>query len=293
MFCAKCGSQVPDGATFCAKCGNPMGQAAPAQQPVQPAQPAQQPVQQPVQQYAQPTQPVQQYAQPVQPYAQQPMQYAPAAPSAGALAAQKMFGNFLKNAGDVFTGKGERALDRAAKSDGLEWIISLGLAFLFFSLSFAFTAPQFVLGLFRIMGMGNTGIGQFYRSFANYAGCWGTNMLVACFSMGVTFAALFLLVKVIYKKNVSLFQVLNVWGVAALPLCVAYILNMFIGFIWWPFALITLLVAATMSGLLLCMGIRKLCGEDRKPLYGMVGLSAAVIILSLLFGIAMYAALVF
>jgi hypothetical protein len=194
---------------------------------------------------------------------------------------------------DLFTGKGEQALERAAKSNGLEWIISLAAAFLFFSLSFAFTFPQFYLGLFRIMGAGNSPISLFYQRIANYAACWGTNLLVGLFSMGVTFGALFLLVKVIYKKNVGLFQLLNVWGMAAMPLCVAYVLNMVVGFIWWPFPLIILMVAAVMSGLLLCMGIRKLCDEDRKPLYGMVGLSAAVITLSFLFGIAMYAALIF
>ena len=72
-FCTKCGTQLPDGATFCTTCGAALEQAAPAPAP----QPQMQPQMQPQQPQMQPQQPQMQQPQMQQPqYQQMPQQFA-------------------------------------------------------------------------------------------------------------------------------------------------------------------------------------------------------------------------
>ena len=88
------------------------------------------------------------------------------------------------------------------------------------------------------------------------------------------------------KKDVKLFSVFNMVAVAALPLTCVYLVNMLLGLIWIPLAIMLSLCALIASLILLFNGFQKLVAFDKRPTITFVAcVSVVVAVIVLVVGI--------
>ena len=252
-FCKFCGNKLEPGALFCPKCGNKLDGTAPAKQA-----------------------------------------------SAGQ---PQIISETLGTLKTFVTKSPDAAVSRAAKSTGLSWTIFGGLSILAFMFALPTNIHQFLyntaMSVFRKTmnaagALGNIpgnymsqvrsgvrqGIGQIHN--------WGLgllwSLLIGAFVFfGLSFA-IFGAIKLIHKKDVKLFSVFNMVSVAALPLTCVYLLNLLIGLIWVPLAMILTACAAILSLILLFNGFQKLAAFDKRPTLTFVGCVCAVVVVIGLIG---------
>ncbi len=255
MFCPNCGKNLPDNAMFCDGCGTRLA-AAPAQAPVQPQAPvyAQPPVQAPVQ----PQAPVYNQAPvqaPVQPQA--PVQaQAPAPVYAPAKQPNPMLDNAIGAIKGFFSKNPGEAVEKAGKSNGLEWLILFGITALL-NMLYCALSPIHYSGDFDALGL--------------VSGLLSSGVWFFGISIGVL-----LLFKLLYKQDVALPNIFNMTAVAMLPLGGAYLLNIIFGFVWSGFTNTFASVALIAFALLLYLGLQKLGHTDSTLLMGLLVVFAAV-----------------
>jgi len=176
-----------------------------------------------------------------------------------AAAVPPIFTDTLESIKTFFTKGPEKAVENAANNKGLSWIIFSSVAVIFFMFAYAI-ARRYRFGINLLYGFLRGGI----------------------FFFGVS-ALIFLALKVIHKKDVHIFNVFNVAGVAAIPIICASLLNMVFTLI--PYiALDSMLFAAAniLSLLLLYAGIKGMVESKKSILLTVaacVAITAAVIIL--------------
>ena len=253
MFCKNCGKELANDAKFCDACGATM--AAPAvETPVQQA-----PVQQvPVQQV-----PVQQV--PVQPQ----VVYVTKAPN-------PMITNFvdvIKN----FWANPVAAIGKAAKSVTHEWVLLALIGIIAYALGTAVVGVELANYL---LGALSAIVGEIFPFF----GIFGVGLLVGAAAYFATAAGLWILVSMVFKKQATFIQSLNMTAVAALPLAAIHILNMLFGLIYAPITFALFIVALIMSVVLLYTGTQKFDKLDKSPFYGFSIVLAIVVIVSMLLG---------
>ena len=203
---------------------------------------------------------------------------APAAPGTGSV----VFKDFLGMVKGFFSKDVMKTVGVEAKSTGKEWIVALALSVLMFALSTTLNVIELVGSTgFKLMGYMGAGFFKFF----------GFGLLVALITAGATFGAVYLLMAVFMKKKVSPMAVLNLVGVATLPLTVCQIVNMLLGLIWFPLVIVTSIVAVIMSILMLYVGVQKMEKLDKSPFYPFVLVLALVIIVAALFGYLLYKSL--
>ena len=183
---------------------------------------------------------------------------APAANSNNTASVPPIFTETLGSIQTFFTKGPEKAVEDAANTKGLSWIIFSCAAIIFYMFAYA-------IGSFR----------------------FGRNLLYGFFRGGIFFfgvgALLFLALKVILKKDIHIFNVFNVVGVASIPIICVSLVNMVFTLI--PYiALDSMLFAAAniLSLLLLYAGIKSMAESDKSVLLTVaacVAIVAAVIIL--------------
>lgn len=208
MFCQKCGAQLADGSSFCVSCG---AQQVPQQAAPQQAAP---------QQAAAPT-----FAQ----------YNGNTAPSAFGIYIKKVLGNFL----GIFSNPSD-TLNNAASEKAPIWLTFFG--------------ALLILGWSSIMALVQ-GVGVWYTEELGMMGEDGVSFgLVLLFSMIVIVVPFFLKAAITWllatqgaRINAPFTAVLNMVAVAEIPMIVALFLASFTCFIWYPLALVFLIIGAAMS----------------------------------------------
>lgn len=190
------------------------------------------------------------------------------APAATNEAWNKMFAGFLSVLKGMFSKDAVKTVGAAAKSTGLEWILLLSLSVLSFSFALAVNIKQ-MLGAFS--------------GFLSFGKMFGANLVIGLVTAAVVVFALWIIIKFIFKKDVSLMAVLNMVGAATVPLTVCYIANMILGLIWAPIVLIASVIALIMTILLLYVGFQKLDKLETSPFYAFnLGMLVVVIAAALI-----------
>ncbi|MBQ8359913.1 MAG: zinc ribbon domain-containing protein [Oscillospiraceae bacterium] len=220
-------------------------------------------------------------------------QAAPAsAPVATAVAKPSAFmqllNSFLAILKGLFTPNVVKVVGEQAKNTGLEWVFGIALSVL----SFAFALPVNMLeGLRQLIA---DAVGAKYASEAMkhidfpFFGMFGSSLLVAILTLGALVAGLWLLTKLVAKKQVPWTCVLNMVATATLPLSLCYIANMLLGLIWVPLCIVVSVVALFMTMILLYAGFQKLEKPESSPFYPYTALVAVVVIVALLMSYLLY-----
>ncbi len=283
MYCGNCGNVIADDARFCVHCGATVAPAAPVQ-PVQPEQ------------YVQQVQP-EQYVQPVQQVQPAPVYVQPKPEN-------PMFKNFLSRIKGFFSSQITKELGAAAKSQTMEWILFAVLSVLSFAFAMTIGMRSMVGSLIRSLlgtvmesagGLGAMmgGVaGQASNFMVNLLLNFGLTLLVSIVVAGFTYVAVsmitWLIVSMMYKKNVTIPAVLNMVGYASIPLTIISLLNILVGLIWAPLALILYIVAVIMSVVLLYVGIQKLDKFEVTPYFGFALVVLATVVVAALVGGILY-----
>ena len=252
-FCPKCGNKLEPGAAFCPKCGNKLDGSAPKK----------------------------------------------------AVGDSGLIGETLGTLKTFVSKSPDAAVGRAAKSTGLSWTIFGGLSILAFMFALPTNIHQFlystVMGTVRKMA---GAIPSSYMSQARSAARqgikqihnWGLGLLwsflIGAFVFfGLSFA-IYAAIKFIHKKDVKLFSVFNMVSVAALPLTCVYIVNLLIGLIWVPIAMILTGCAAVLTLILLFNGFQKLVAFEKRPTLTFAGcVGCMIVIVGIIAGIIISAKL--
>lgn len=210
-------------------------------------------------------------------------QAAPAsAPVATAVAQPSVFmvllNKFLAIFKSLFTPNVVKVVGEQSKNTGLEWVFGIALSVL----SFAFAMPVNILQTVSQMTDGAANDEFPFFSF------FGASILVAILVLGAVVAGLWLLTKLVAKKNVPWPCVLNMVATATLPLSLCYIANMLLGLIWWSLPVLVSIVALFMTGLLLYAGFQKLEKPEVSPFYPFAVFLLAVVVIALVFSTLLY-----
>ncbi len=245
-ICPVCQAECADDAVFCNKCGFNFSQAgAPAQQPSF----------------------CQNCGRPLDPGTT----FCPgcgAKADGSALSGTNPFSDLGTTFTTLFKKGPQAAVNEAAGSKGLSWIIFAAAAIIMFMFAVALNIQQFFyFGAQRAFGSEEL---KFLKTVVKPL--WGYSFglgilfsfLVAAIGFFGIAATVYVVSKVILKKNVNFMSVLNMVGVASLPVaCVAF-LNMLIGFIWAPLTVITMGAALVYSFALMYNGAQKFTEGDAK-----------------------------
>lgn len=179
-----------------------------------------------------------------------------------------MFENFVKRIKGFFSLNAVKTVGEAAQSTGMEWLLLAGMAILAYTLAFAANIGQLVssmFGSFLSDGMYNFGWGLVF------------GFLFGSITYFLMSALIFLIVKVIYKKQVSIIKVFNMVAVASMPLACVYTLNILCGFVWMPLVVIFSVSGLVATSILLYAGMQKLAKFETSPFLAYVCIWSIVV----------------
>ena len=257
MFCSKCGNTLPENAKFCDKCGTPVPNTA-EQSPITNTAPMQSVASDAAQ--SQPNTngtPIQNVANNVaQPFVN--TNVAPVQNVANNTPMNVMLQNFLATIKGFFSKDTVKTVANASKSTGLEWLLMMLSCSLLFAFSLAFGVKQILSSL--LLDMLPIRIFNFGIWFL-----WG--LIIGVGSFFLLSLAMFLLTKIIFKIEVKIQNIFNLVATACLPLGVAYIINIILGFVWYPLTIILSVVSLVQTAILLYVGIQKLKKLDKSPFW--------------------------
>ncbi len=202
-------------------------------------------------------------------------------------AASKVFTSFFAVVKGVFSNDIVKTVGTQAKNTDFTWIIGIALSLL----SFAFAMPVNILQGISYLIKSITG--EFGGSVMKYLkfpffAFFGTSLLVSLLTLGAVIGGLWLVAKIVTKKNVSWFCVLNLVATATLPLSACYIVNMLLGLIWMPLTIIVSITALFMTIVLLYAGMQKMEKPEVSPFFAFAGFVAVVVIVAVLASFLLY-----
>ncbi len=209
------------------------------------------------------------------PQAAAPVATAEAKPSA----AMKVLNSFLAILKGVFSKDIVKTVGAQAKNTGYEWIIGIALSVLAFALA---TPVNILQGFTQLIKSVAGEMGSYVLQYIQFPflGLLGVSLVIGIAVVGVVVAGIWLLAKLVTKKNVSWLCVLNLVATATLPLSVCYIANMLLGLIWLPLAMVVSVTALCMTMVLLYAGFQKLEKPVVSPFYPYTAFSAVVVIVA-------------
>lgn len=105
------------------------------------------------------------------------------------------------------------------------------------------------------------------------------SLIMGCVYAGAAALMTFVVLKYMYKNETSIQACLNIVAYAAIPMLVAYVLNMLLGLIWSVLPVFTLLVAIVATMLLIYSAVSRAYALERPPFAGAVIIVAIEIIL--------------
>lgn len=204
-------------------------------------------------------------------------------------AVMNVLNSFLAILKGVFSKDVVKTVGAQAKNTGYEWIIGIALTVLTFTFAISVNFLQGMSQLLRSVA-GNMGSRIMEYIGFPFVGTLGVSLLIALLTTGGMVAGMWLLAKLVAKKNVSWLSVLNLVATATLPLSACYIVNMLLGLIWLPLAIIVSVVALMMTVVLLYVGFQKLEKPVLAPFYPFTLLIAAVTVVALVLSYLLYGA---
>lgn len=182
-----------------------------------------------------------------------------------------IFRDFLNVIKGFFSKNTVKTVGDAAKSNGMEWIISASISVLTFALAVAVNAKQIINSL---LGAVSGYVGGYIYKFGPL---FLFGLIIGAVTYFLMSGTIFGAVKLIFKKNTGFVNVLNLVAAATLPLSCVYIANMLLGFIWTGF-IIVLFAAGTVSvAVLLYVGIQKLDKFETSPFWAYNAVWAIVV----------------
>lgn len=267
MFCQKCGNALADGSAFCPACGTAIN----AQPSATPAPEAFTPQGAPEQGYPQ----------------QSHYPTAPAQPSAAA----KAFSGFVNVLKGIFSKNVVKVIGSQAKSTGPEWLIGIIISILSFALATPVNILEGFSQLIKDISGGLGGMVMKYIQFPFFS-FFGASLLIGIVVLAAMVGGIWLLAKLVAKKNVPFICVLNLVGAATLPLSICYVANMLLGLIGIFLPIAVSVVAIIMTFVLLYVGFQKLEKPLVSPFYPYTALTAAVVVIAVLMSVLLYKAVI-
>ncbi len=191
-----------------------------------------------------------------------------------------MFANFLAYIKGFFSSKTTETVTLAAKSKSLEWIIFIAANVLTFALSF-------MLNVKYMMGSNET-LEVLGNNVFNYFLLFLINLFAGSVVLFALAGGLFLCLKLIFKRDVSLFQALNIVSYATIPVTAVCTANIILGLIAFPISIITYVVGILGSCCLLYVGVQKTDEEKDVPYFLFIAVLAVAAALGILITLGLY-----
>ena len=202
-------------------------------------------------QYGSPN-PNMQYNNPNMGYGQQPQ-------PKKSISDEEIIKNFVARLKSFFSKDVLEGVKQAAKSTTHEWTIFTIAYVLFFAISVPIALHR-TMGSFSYIGSYLKQVMPFFRTLlASFA--------AAIVSGAVITGGMYLKVKVLMKKDVSVLSVLNAVLYASLPVVVACAANIILGLIWVPLTVMVFLTAVLMQVRLLWVAEEELAGGEHASFY--------------------------
>ena len=220
----------------------------------------------------------------------QPVSAAPAAAApvpAQPSVVSEVFASFLAVVKGIFSKDLVKTVGNQAKNTNYTWIIGIALAVLSFTFAMPVNILQGISALIKSIAGEIGGSVLKYLEYPFFA-FLGTSLLVSILTLGAMIGGLWLVAKLVSKKNVSWFCVLNLAATATLPLSACYILNMLLGLIWMPLTIILSITALFMTVILLYVGVQKLEKPEVSPFFAFTGLVAVLVIVAVAASFLLY-----
>jgi len=255
MFCSNCGKQLPDNAVFCSGCGARMGGA-----PADNAAPAGAPAGAP-------------YGAPA------------GAPQPAPASMPPIFKRLIEQVVGFFTKKDPVGVVAYSSRDntwsgGILLLVGMLITALASMVNFNQTINYLLKGIIgSAWTMAKSYVAEMYPSGATF----GLSLLGAAVIAVAAVAMVFVAVNYISKKQLPLISAVNMVAYASLPLVAAFLLNMILGLIWIPLAVVLTIVAALASLFLLYSAITAACGYEKAPFGVFMIVVAVLAIVSILF----------
>ncbi len=122
-----------------------------------------------------------------------------------------------------------------------------------------------------------------YLSYAglNFGTMFGLNVLTSLIAVFVPITIMWVLLNIVFKINTGYTAIANIYSIAFLPVSIIYIVNMLIGCIYAPLALVLLLVAIIYGFTLLNYSIEQLCNGKKSDIIYLVVVFVAVLFTSI------------
>lgn len=197
---------------------------------------------------------------------------APAAAAPATVGPNPMFTNSVESL-KSFVKNPISAIGNAAKTNTMEWVVFAVIGVLIYALGNAVVGLESVakeLGEYAKY----VKLGDIYPFFGNFA----KGLLVGAVAFGAAAGGLWVLITSIFKKQIAFTQMLNMVGLASVPLTAVYVLNMLLGLIYMPLTSILVSVAFVMVIVLLYVGIKEFAESDSQVFYGFSAVMAFVVI---------------
>ena len=198
---------------------------------------------------------------------QAPVYYAPAPKPQNPIVA-----NFVKVFMGFFTKDPVGTAVNAGKSNTLEWLLVAAVSVVAYALALAANVGQL---LSDILGAASEYMLPYLYNFGEWL-LYG--LLIGIGTYFLMSAAMYLTVKVAYKKTVSFNSACNLVAAASLPLACVWVANILLGFVWFPLVLILSVAALIAAVILLYMGLQTYADEGQPaPCIAYVVAWAAVV----------------
>lgn len=275
MYCKQCGKELVKGALFCAECGAKVEQES------------------------------------VDDKVTNVSEDAPKTEEAGQAESQivqvqapskvedNYFDNILNVLKGFFSNKTIQTVQSAGKKSNLEWLIYMCVSVLAGSLAIAINAKSLMRELVSGLAVGITGsvssalqndvLGSIANPLVNSV---GKSMTDALFSFPVWFfggllicaGTYFVVSSLLYcgmkmlKVQCSMVRIFNMVAVATIPMTIAFVLNIILGFVWLPLIIVPFSVGIIASIILMYSGIQKLGKLEKSPYWVYILMMSGVVL---------------
>lgn len=208
---------------------------------------------------------------------------APAAPKAAAPAnLPPILSRLFSQVANFFTKKDPvGVVANSAKDTSFSGAILLGLGFIVTALACMINFNQMLNYLLSSMlgGMKIPGLSKYYPSGVTF----GMSLLASVVIGAASVAMVFLALKKINKKDVTLSGAINLVAYSSIPLVCVFIVNMLVGLIWMPLTFVLTALAAVMSLLTLYSAFRKAGEFEKAPYFSFLIVAGVITLVTIIF----------
>lgn len=187
------------------------------------------------------------------------------------ITANPTFQEFTKSLKGFFSKDTVKTVGMAARSTGNEWSIFAFLSTIIYAFALSINIKQMMDSL---LGTLSSVIGS---EIYNFGTCFFYGILISVGTFLLMGFAIFGAMKLILKKSAGMKNIFNLVSVASLPMSLAHLLNMLVGFVYWPAILILSTVSILATAILLYVGIQKLDKLEKSPFLAYISIWTVVV----------------